>query len=263
MTFTVELLVLITAYLTVASSAILLPIGQSTIVPKELDPETLSEHAFEGDIVLTQQQRTEAVTRKATPYSVLLWPSDPSGVISVPYTFGDSIINRTGVQKAIAHWQDKTCVTFKAADPNYTGARLIFLNSNQCASYIGRVSDHGQQIWLHPNCVSNIGSTVHEIGHALGFFHEQSRSDRDEFVEIKTENISPETISNFGKYQTKNYEVPYDYHSVMHYGSHFFSMNGKATIVAKQVLAQPLLGNRLWLSFMDIKLANKMYGCSD
>ncbi len=62
----------------------------------------------------------------------------------------------------------------------------------------------------------------HEIGHALGLYHEQSRPDRDSYVNVLTNNINPAAISNFDKgtaYDIQTYNIPYDYGSVMHYGA--------------------------------------------
>lgn len=61
----------------------------------------------------------------------------------------------------------------------------------------------------------------HEIGHAIGFWHEQSRADRDGFVTIITGNIISGLAYNFDKKavsEVNNYGVAYDYRSVMHYG---------------------------------------------
>ena len=65
---------------------------------------------------------------------------------------------------------------------------------------------------------SQLGTVSHEIGHAVGFNHEQSRSDRDSFVEIIEENIRSGFERNFEKRTTDQRGVPYDYYSVMHYG---------------------------------------------
>ncbi|EDO26330.1 predicted protein, partial [Nematostella vectensis] len=73
--------------------------------------------------------------------------------------------------------------------------------------------------------------------HALGFFHEQSRPDRDNYVTIMLDNIKSEAKFNFEKYTSSKINTmntPYDYDSLMHYGSHYFSYNGKPTIVAKK-----------------------------
>ena len=66
----------------------------------------------------------------------------------------------------------------------------------------------------------------HEMGHAIGFWHEQSRTDRDNFVRIISANIQRNLEYNFEKRSeadNNNYNVPYDYGSIMHY-SQFVSL---------------------------------------
>lgn len=71
------------------------------------------------------------------------------------------------------------------------------------------------------------GIIIHEMGHAIGFQHEQTRPDRDGFVYINTANIQSGVEYNFMRYssnQVNNYGVDYDYTSVMHY-SQYVSTN--------------------------------------
>ena len=61
----------------------------------------------------------------------------------------------------------------------------------------------------------------HLIGHVLGFFHEQSRPDREDYVKIIYENILPDKITDFEYYSSSvinTFGFPYDYSSIMHFG---------------------------------------------
>ena len=42
-----------------------------------------------------------------------------------------------------------------------------------------------------------IGSTVHEIGHTIGQYHEHSRRDRDNYIQIDLNNVDPYNTPNF------------------------------------------------------------------
>ena len=61
---------------------------------------------------------------------------------------------------------------------------------------------------------------LHELGHVLGFYHEHTRPDRDDYVEVKFENIEYDRQHNFWKRDAEITQTfgPYDYNSIMHYG---------------------------------------------
>ena len=84
-------------------------------------------------------------------------------------------------------------------------------------------------LFLHLiNLKGAVGVVIHEIGHAIGFFHEQSRPDRDDYVTIHYENILEGLEDQFTKHSAeilKTNGIPYDYASIMHYGSHVSKCN--------------------------------------
>lgn len=68
----------------------------------------------------------------------------------------------------------------------------------------------------------------------LGFFHTQSATNRDEYVKIKWNNIISGKKINFQKFDSSfitDFNISYDYSSILHYSAHAFSRNSHATIV--------------------------------
>lgn len=120
-----------------------------------------------------------------------------------------------------------------------------------------------QPINYDPLCYS-YGTIQHEMYHALGFYHEQSRTDRDDYVTILYDNIDLMYWPDFAKYEDDvitGFGEPYDYTSVMHYPRNAFSNNGEDTIITMYPAYQNIIGQRLFLSETDIAKLNKMYVC--
>lgn len=115
----------------------------------------------------------------------------------------------------------------RTTESNY----VKIINGSGCYSSMGYQGGGAQNLSLkYPGC-NNIATIMHEIFHASGIFHEQSREDRDSHVIINTANISNANLSNFNQYNAyASDHGEYDKGSVMHYGPYAFSSNGEPTI---------------------------------
>merc|ERR1712126_214871 len=75
---------------------------------------------------------------------------------------------------------------------------IIFFIGKGCYSMIGQIGGE-QKISLGAGCTPR-GTVMHEMMHALGFYHEQSRLDRDRYITIYNKNIIAGMGFNFKKY---------------------------------------------------------------
>uniref|UniRef100_A0A8C1AEY6 Metalloendopeptidase n=1 Tax=Cyprinus carpio carpio TaxID=630221 RepID=A0A8C1AEY6_CYPCA len=163
------------------------------------------------------------------------------------------------IENAMKSIAAKTCIRFvlRRNQVDYISIENVL----GCSSTVGR-SGGKQQLSLSVNgCVSH-GIIEHELIHSLGFHHEHTRSDRDQYVQINWQNIPEASAYNFQKKDTNNLNTPYDYSSIMHYGRTAFAIQyGKETITP---IPNPSvqIGQRTEMSNIDIQRINKLYECA-
>uniref|UniRef100_A0A673MYU9 Metalloendopeptidase n=1 Tax=Sinocyclocheilus rhinocerous TaxID=307959 RepID=A0A673MYU9_9TELE len=140
----------------------------------------------------------------------------------------------------------------------------MFLCSIRCYSKVGNRQMGKQELSIGANCDS-LGTVEHEFLHALGFWHEQSRSDRDDYVTIVWDQIQEGKEHNFNSYDetvSSSLGVPYDYGSVMHYSKTSFSNASESTIVTKIPEFLDVIGQRMEFSDSDLLKLNRLYNCT-
>ncbi|XP_056377758.1 meprin A subunit beta-like isoform X2 [Hyla sarda] len=208
---------------------------------------------FEGDIKIEEGKERSTIIG-----SRYRWP------LTVPYYLEDSLeVNAKDViLKAFERFWLKTCINFEPwnGEANY----ISVFKDNGCYSYVGNLQRGKQYLSIGSGC-DDIKIVQHELLHALGFYHEQSRSDRDDYLTIINENIQPGKEHNFNAYSdvvSSFLNVPYDYLSIMHYDKTAFQIGQEPTILPKFPQFTNLIGKQMDFSDNDILKLNRLYNCT-
>ncbi|XP_054710044.1 astacin-like metalloprotease toxin 5 [Uloborus diversus] len=212
-----------------------------------------SPDLFEGDILGLDPQ----VDRNAISNENMRWTGK-----TIPYVIDNSLGNYANlIKQGMQQYHDHTCVRFVPRSNQRNYVRIFY--GQGCYSMVG-MQNYGEQALSLGNGCLHVGTVIHELGHALGFWHEQNRSDRDNYLIIYWNNIQNGMGTQF--YLMKPHENilynNFDYHSIMIYGNYAFSYDGRsATMVAKnnQRLYEPYDKNGM--TWSDVHRVNKMYNC--
>lgn len=209
---------------------------------------------FHGDLILgtTDEQddlikNNKIVIRKPIPW--------PGGIIF--YSIDEGLPNRDEILNSINYLESKTRIRFRKKTNESDYVRFTKSKVN-CYASLGKTGGE-QRIALSPLCKKR--EILHEVLHTLGFVHEHSRSDRDEYIDVLWKNISEDHYAQFKKIEADFNIVknrPFDYDSIMIYPSTFFSLYpGEYSLL--KLNSDVIKANFELLSPEDISRINLLY----
>jgi hypothetical protein len=202
------------------------PFGDVGIKPEDLK-------VFRQRLVEEQSRSSEGPSPSADtpPGTAFKWPG---GII--PYRFDPTQVSNGTITAAkmqqfrdgVAEWAAFANVHFNeftgTTPPNFITVQEMAGSEGGFSSSVGMAGGE-QFVQFGPNSW-NRGTVCHETGHALGFYHEQQRDDRDTYVVILTQNIIPGDEPNFAKLPGGSVaQGAYDFYSVMHYARNALSIS--------------------------------------
>ncbi|XP_054617077.1 low choriolytic enzyme-like isoform X2 [Dunckerocampus dactyliophorus] len=235
------------------------PYGKETITDTILKMNKGAlQRLMEGDLLLPTTRT--AMKCVGDPHSCL-WQKSPNGNVVIPVAISDNYdaSEKSTIVTALQEMEAQTCIRFI---PRTTQRVHISIEPKYgCFSMLGRLGDKQVVSLQRFGCVQH-GIILHEMMHALGFYHEHTRSDRDNYVRIEWENVQKLHRHNFQKQDTNNLNIPYDYTSLLHYGRTAFGKGQGETIIPIPDESVEI-GQRNRLSDLDVLRINRLYQCKN
>jgi hypothetical protein len=230
------------------------------------------KYVWMGDIVL-DKAGFEALVKKGSSDSARtgartftnngydLWPS---GIVYYTIQTGFTAFELNEISAAMTDWTTNTPITFvqRTNQSNYVTFVPGATNSGLFSDYIG-MKGTAQIINLESGTFL-AGEVIHEIGHTIGFFHEQCRQDRFNFIIMNYNNVVPHTTNNIYQFETygernqNGFQIGnFDFGSIMLYGS--YDLSDGVHPVMTRTDGSVFFSQRTGLSQGDIETANYLY----